>query len=140
MGAFRLPPDPDGMGRKWANWDSALTFYPQGDSAGSHDGFCGSLFGTGHDWNRYASEVSNPVPVNLPAKSLAALNTATPLQPFADIRGDLFGSMELPRVGLAYLAAQGRQTSGKLYIPFFSQNGVLVGAAIGQEDGVDIQA
>jgi len=115
VGAFRLPPDPDGMGWEWANWDSALTFYPQGDPAGSHDGFSGSLFGTGHDWNQYVSEVSIPVPVNSPAKSLAALNTATTLQPFADIRGGLFGSMELPRVGLAYLPAQGRQTSGKLY-------------------------
>ena len=90
-GAFRLPADPAGMGWEWANWGSALTYYPDGDPAGPADGYPGSLFGTGHDWNQYVSEVSIPVPVVSPGKDVNDLNTATTLQPFADIRGGLFG-------------------------------------------------
>ena len=45
----------------------------------------------------------------------ADLNIAATLQPFTDIRGDLFGTLEMPRAGLAYLPAQGEQTTGKLY-------------------------
>ena len=115
LGAFRLPADPEGMGWEWANWSSALTFYPQGDPTGLDDGFPGSLFGTGHDWNQYVSEVSIPVPVISAGKNVADLNTATTLQRFADIRGGLFGAMEMPRVGLAYMPAMGSQTTGKLY-------------------------
>ena len=112
LGAFRLPADPDGMGWEWANWSSALTFYPQGDPTGPDDGFPGSLFGTGHDWHQYVSEVSIPVPVVSAAKNVADLHTATTLQPFADIRGGLVGDMEMPRVGLAYLPAQGKRSCG----------------------------
>ena len=36
------------------------------------------------------------------------------MQEFHDIRGDLFGYMEIPRLGPAYLPAQGSQTTGKL--------------------------
>jgi hypothetical protein len=116
-GAFRLPdvPGDDEHSWKWSNWGSGLTYYPGGDPNGPADGYPGSLFGTGHDWNQYVSEVSIPVPVVSPAKDVGDLNTATTLQPFADIRGDLFGEMEMPRVGLAYLPPQGSQTSGKLY-------------------------
>ncbi len=115
LGAFRLPADPEGMGWEWANWSSALTYYPQGDPTGPSDGFPGSLFGTGHDWNQYVSEINIPVPVISPGKNVAHLHTATTLQPFADIRGGLFGTMEMPRVGLAHLPAHGSQTTGKLY-------------------------
>ncbi|MFN2226839.1 MAG: hypothetical protein ACK2UY_11035, partial [Anaerolineae bacterium] len=73
------------------------------------------LFGTGHDWNQWVSEVSIPLPVVSAGKDLADLNTAETIQPFADIKGDLFGEMEMPRVGLAYLPAQGAQAAGKLY-------------------------
>jgi hypothetical protein len=114
-GAFRLPADPEWMGWEWANWGSALTYYPDGDPPGATDGYPGSLFGTGHDWYQLVSEVNIPVPVVSPGKDVGDLNTATTLQPFADIRGGLFGEMEMPRVGLAYLPARGGQTSGKLY-------------------------
>lgn len=115
LGAFRLPADgADGYNWQWSNWSAALTYYPDGDPDGD-DGFPGSLFGVGHDWNQYISEISIPVPVNSPAKNLEELNTAVTLQPFADIRNGMFAEMEMPRVGLAYLPPQGEQTTGKLY-------------------------
>ncbi|MEW6366688.1 MAG: IPT/TIG domain-containing protein [Acidobacteriota bacterium] len=115
QGAFRLPQDPAGEGWEWSNWSSALTYYPGGDPSGPSDGYPGSLFGTGHDWYQRVSEISIPVPVVSPAKDLNQLPTAGTLQAFADIRGGLFGDMEMPRVGLEYLPAQGSQTAGKLY-------------------------
>jgi hypothetical protein len=117
QGAFRLPdvPGDDEHSWKWSNWASALTYYPGGDPDGPTDSYPGSLFGTGHDWNQWVSEVSIPVPVVSPGKDVNDLDPATTLQPFADIRGDLFGEMEMPRVGLAYLPAQGAQATGKLY-------------------------
>ncbi|MEJ2208814.1 MAG: right-handed parallel beta-helix repeat-containing protein [Anaerolineae bacterium] len=116
-GAFRLPETggPDEESWTWATWASALAYYPLGDPAGPADGYPGSLFGTGHDWNQWVSEVSIPPPVISAGKDVADLNTAQTLQPFADVKGDLFGDMEMPRVGLAYLPAQGAQSAGKLY-------------------------
>ena len=43
------------------------------------------------------------------------LNTAAVLQKFHDIRGGLFGPLEIPRAGLEYLPPQGTQTTGKLH-------------------------
>jgi len=117
LGAFRLPdvPGPDECSWKWSNWGSALTYYPDGDPNGPSDSYPGSLFGTGHDWNQWVSEVSIPVPVISPARNLNDLHTASTIQPFRDIRDGLFGELELPRVGLAHLPPQGAQTTGKLY-------------------------
>ncbi len=47
-GAFRLP-GPSG-GSSWAYSGDGLTYYPDGDSGGTADGYPGSLFGIGHDW------------------------------------------------------------------------------------------
>jgi len=113
LGAFRLPDGPQDIGWEWSG--TALTYYPQGDPQGPADGFPGSLFGTGHEWNQYVSEISIPIPVNSPAKNLQALNSAGTLQDFEDIRGALFPPLEQARVGLEYLPAQGAQGSGKLY-------------------------
>ncbi len=117
LGAFRLPdvPGDDEHSWKWSNWASAMAYYPDGDPDGPADGHPGSIFGVGHDQSQWVSEVSIPVPVVSAGKDVNDLNTATTLQPFADIRGGLFGEMEMPRVGLAYLPAQGAQTTGKLY-------------------------
>jgi len=115
QGAFRLPDGPPEIGWEWSNWASAMAYYPDGDPDGPDDGYPGSLFGTGHDWNQWVSEISIPVPIISPGKDVNDLNTATTLQDFHDIRGGLFGYMELPRVGLAYLPPQGEQTTGKLY-------------------------
>jgi hypothetical protein len=117
LGAFRLPdvPGDDEHSWKWSNWASAMAYFPQGDPAGPADGYPGSIFGVGHDQTQYISEVSIPIPLISAGKSVDDLNMATTLQDFHDIRGDLFGEMEMPRVGLAYLSPRGEQITGKLY-------------------------
>jgi len=92
-----------------------MTYYPGGDPGGGADGYPGSIFGVGHNWNQHVSEVTIPKPVVSAAKNLRDLNTAKTLQPFANIRGDLFGEMEQARCGLAYLPRQGAQRKDKLY-------------------------
>ena len=111
LGAFRLPDGPPEIGWYWGG--TAMTYYPEGDPHGPDDGFPGSLFGTGHEWNQYVSEISIPVPVN--SQNLDDLPIAETLQEFSNIYNDLFDYLELPRVGLAYLPAQGSQQNGKLY-------------------------
>jgi hypothetical protein len=113
LGAFRLPDGPEEYG--WAYSGAAMAYYPDGDSGGPNDGYPGSIFGTGHNWNQWVSEVSIPVPVVSPSKNVEDLNTATTLQDFHDIRGGLFPEFEMPRAGLEYLPAQDGQTTGKLY-------------------------
>lgn len=115
VGAFRLPDGPEDIG--WMYSGEALTYHPGGDPAGPDDGYPGSLFGTGHNWNQYVSEIDIPIPVASHGKSVDDLNTATTLQSFQDIRGTLFDHLEfeLPRVGLEYLPQQGDQTSDKLH-------------------------
>jgi hypothetical protein len=121
LGAFRLPDGPPEIGWEWSG--EALTYYPGGDAAGPRDGFPGSLFGTGHNWNTYVSEISIPVPVISQTKNVKALAVAKTLQKFHDIRGGLFGYLEIPRVGLEYLPPQGRQTAGKLYFAWAQHMG-----------------
>ncbi len=115
LGAFRLPADaPDEIGWAWSG--EALACNPDGDPDGPDDGFPGSLFGTGHNWNQYVSEIAIPVPVLSPDKDPTALNTAATLQSFHDIRqGVIEWPLEQARVGLAYLPPQGEQERGKLY-------------------------
>jgi len=113
VGAFRLPDEPEEIGWAWSG--AGMTYYPEGDPTGPDDAFPGSIFGVGHDWNQYVSEISIPVPVVSRDKDLSQLNTAGTLQGFGDVRGDLFGEFEMPRAGLAYLPKQGGQETGKLY-------------------------
>ena len=77
VGAFRLPDGPEEIGWAWSG--AALTYSPGGDPDGPEDGYPGSLFGTGHNWNQWVSEVSVPVPVNSPTKNLDDLPTAATL-------------------------------------------------------------
>ncbi|MEW6356853.1 MAG: hypothetical protein AB1696_11030 [Planctomycetota bacterium] len=112
-GAFRLPDGPEEFAWLWSG--AALTYYPGGDPKGPDDGYPGSLFGVGHDWNNHVSEIGIPAPVVSAAKNLDELNTATTLQEFKDITGGMFGEMEQPRVGLEYLPKQGEQQTDKLY-------------------------
>lgn len=121
VGAFRLPDGLPEFGWDWSG--EALTYYPDGDPSGANDGYPGSLFGTGHNWNTYVSEISIPVPVISKNKNAKELNTATTLQEFSDIRGGLFGYLEIPRVGLEYLPPQGKQSSGKLYFAWAQHMG-----------------
>jgi hypothetical protein len=113
LGAFKLPDGPEGIG--WEYSGAAMTYYPNGDPDGPADGYPGSIFATGHDWNQYVSEISIPVPIVSSDKDVEDLNTATTLQDFHNIRGGLFGEFEIPRAGLEYLSAQGGQTTDKLY-------------------------
>src|SRR3989339_46672 len=111
QGAFRLPGGSNGT--SWLYGGTASTYYPKGDPSGANDGYPGSLFATGHEWEQQVSEISIPAPVN--SRNVNNLNTATTIQPFSNIRGNMFGSFEMPRVGLSYLSKQGSQTSDKLY-------------------------
>ncbi len=127
MGAFRLPDPqpgaPENYNWTWNGWSSAMAFYPEGDPDGENDGFPGSIFGVGHGHAQCVSEIAIPQPVVSAAKNLNELNTAETLQPFADIKGGMFGELELPRVGLACLPAQGSQTSDKLYFAIANHMG-----------------
>ena len=114
QGAIRLP-DGTGLYDSWDWGGSAFAYYPEGDPSGADDSFPGSLFGTGHEQAQYISEISIPEPVISAAYDPNELNTPDTLQGFHDIRGGLFGDLELPRVGLEYLDRQGDQNSGKLY-------------------------
>lgn len=110
LGAFRLPDSPatpDNVGWEWSNWAGAATYSPEGDPGGGGDGYPGSLFGVGHDQTQYVSEVSIPVPNKSAAKNVNDLNTVGVLQDFKDIKGGLYGYLEMPRVGLAYLPPPG---------------------------------
>ncbi|MBN1257687.1 MAG: hypothetical protein JXA52_08280, partial [Planctomycetes bacterium] len=60
-GAFRLPDGPEEYAWLWSG--QALAYFPEGDPGGEADGYPGSIFGTGHDWNQYVSEISIPQPV-----------------------------------------------------------------------------
>jgi len=113
LGAFRMPEGSNGTSWEWGG--TAAAYYPDGDPEGSGDGYPGSIFATGHEWEQQISEISIPVPVISGSKDVNDLNTAVTLQDFHDIRGDLFGYLEIPRVGLEYLPKQGEQTTGKLY-------------------------
>lgn len=97
-GAFRLPDGPDEYGWAWSG--QAMAYRSTGDPRGADDGHPGSLFGTGHNWHQWVSEISIPKPVVSPTKDLKSLPTARTLQEFANIRGDLFkGQMEQSRGG-----------------------------------------
>ncbi|PIN74302.1 hypothetical protein COV20_01645 [Candidatus Woesearchaeota archaeon CG10_big_fil_rev_8_21_14_0_10_45_16] len=97
LGAFRLPEASGGSNWEFSGY--AATFYPEGDQA-SNDNYPGSLFAIGHDHHQMVSEVSIPTPVI--SKNVEDLNTAETLQPFADIRGNLYGEQEIPRAGIVY--------------------------------------
>ncbi len=113
LAAFRLP---DGSGRSdWNYSGGAMAYYPSGDASGDENGFSGSIFAIGHDHQQYVSEISIPVPVISSRKNLEELNTATTLQDFSDMTGGMFGYLEMPTAGLAYLPPQGDQITGKLH-------------------------
>ena len=115
-GVFRLPAG-DGV----ASWDwggTGLTYYAGGDPGGPDDGYPGSLYGTGHEHQQMISEVTIPVPVISADRDVEELNTATTLQDFHDVRGEIGvvnEELEQARAGLACLPSLGEQTTDKLY-------------------------
>jgi len=112
-GAFRLPDGPEEFAWAWSG--EGMAYYPGGDAKGLRDGYPGSIFGVGHNWHQFVSEISIPAPVVSVTKNLSKLNKAKSLQEFKDIKGGLFAEYEQPRAGLAFLGAQGKQKTGKLY-------------------------
>lgn len=117
LGAFRLPDRAGGSPEEatWGYSGEGLAYRPSGDPTGGHDGFPGSLVGTGFDQVNLVSEISIPAPVISASKRPDELPMATALQPFADVRGSLFTAfVELPRVGLCVLSDV--QTGEKLHM------------------------
>ncbi len=118
IGAFRLPKDIRGASR-FGYGGGALALNPHGDQNGPNDGYPGSLYIVGHEQDQMVAEVNIPTPVDQRNKSLTTLHTASFLQPFGDITGGLgrtFDAGNGYRVdGLAYLDAQGAQSSAKIY-------------------------
>lgn len=112
-GAIRLPGESGGSNWEYSGY--AMTYFAEGDPQGSADGYPGSLFALGHDHHQQISEISIPPPVISAAQDPQALNVATTLQPFQDITQGMFGELEIPRAGLAYLPAQAEQSTGRLY-------------------------
>jgi hypothetical protein len=116
LGAFRLP-DEEHYEISWAWSGEALASRPGGDPSGPDDGFPGSLFGTGHNLTQFVSEIDIPAPIISPEKELGVLNSAKSLQPFQDIRGDLFDHLdfELPRAGLTFRQSRESDSTGRLH-------------------------
>ncbi len=113
LGAFRLPEvsgDSD-----WNYSGNGSAYYPPGDPAGPDDGTPGSIFAIGHDQQQFISEISIPVPKISKARNPADLNTAGTLQPFRDVKGNMFGELEIPRADIEYLGPQKGQTAGKIH-------------------------
>lgn len=113
LGAFRLPEGSGGSDWNYSGTGSA--YNPNGDPAGPNDGFPGSIFAVGHDQQQFISEISIPIPAISKTQNAAELPAAATLQAFHDIKGNLFGELEIPRADLEVLPIQGSQTSPKLY-------------------------
>lgn len=112
-GAFRLPDGTSDV-KTWAWGGYAMTYYPGGDASGPADGYPGSIYGAGHAWEHQISEISIPVPVISGSKNVNELNTAATLQGFEDVLN--VSNLEIPRTAIAYLPAQGSQSTDKLHI------------------------
>ena len=112
-GAFRLPAGTSDV-KTWAWGGYAMTYYPDGDAGGPADGYPGSIYGAGHSWEHQISEIGIPLPVISASKNVNELNTATTLQGFQDVLN--VSNLEIPRTAIAYLPAQGSQSTGKLHI------------------------
>ncbi len=116
QGVFRLPGASGGS--RWGYGGRGLTHYPQGDPDGPNDGYPGSLFGFGHPYQMYVSEISIPEPVISLTKNLRDLNTATTLQPFSKVDNFDHPGLSIPVGDIAYLPKQGNQDTDKLYYIF----------------------
>lgn len=119
LGAFRLPRQGNnGTDFTWGGW--AMGLRVDGDPGGAADGFSGSLFIVGHDYQQMVAEVDIPIPRDPAQVGVSALNTARYLQPFTDITAGIARSLDQGNGykinGLAYLPLQGNQSGGgKLY-------------------------
>lgn len=116
-GAFRLPDRIEGSPEQatFEYGGTALAFRAAGDPSGANDGFPGSLYLNGLDVEAWIAEVSIPTPVVSPSKNLDELQVARIIQPFSDLRGNLFNTLtEIPRLGLCVLTTP--QTGEKIHL------------------------
>lgn len=120
LGAFRLPGGED-RPQTFAYGGNAMTFNPDGDPAGTQDGFPGSLFVMGHDRMPYGdlpdgnqvAEIAIPAPVI--SKDIEELNTAEFIQRFQNVAAGHFTEYdEIPKVGMQYLNRP--ETGPKIHI------------------------
>jgi hypothetical protein len=116
QGAFRLP-GPSG-GSSWGWSGDGLTYVPTGDPGGAADGYPGSLYGIGHDWQHFVSEIDIPAPVISAGKDPADLPVARTLQPFANVRGALYPDLgeEMLRADLEYVPPGAGHAQGRLFM------------------------
>lgn len=112
LGAFRLPEGDGNSNWEWSG--GALAYNPGGDPGGTNDGYPGSLFGVGHDWQSMISEVTIPQPT-IPQSTLENLKRAQTIQPFTDIKRGKFPESEIAVVGLQYLPGPQGKSPGVLH-------------------------
>ncbi len=79
-GAFAYP-----AAGEWAYSGHALTYYPNGDPDGPHDGHPGSLYAAGHTGDDLVGEIAIPAPVV--STHFDDLPQAAVLRPLADLTG-----------------------------------------------------
>lgn len=118
LGAFRMPQTGTEASR-FGYGGGAFTLNPHGDPNGPNDGFPGSLYVLGHAHDQLVAEISIPAPKDQRGVPMVSLNAATVLHDFVDITGGYAKQTDEGngyRVdGLAYLDAQGSQSTGKIY-------------------------
>ncbi len=102
-GAFTYP-----AGDAWAYSGHALAYTSSGDPD-STDGYPGSLYVSGHDWDDLVAEITIPAPVV--AADVAALPAATVLQPLTDVTGGWMDNCTYAE-GCLY-----REIGGLAYLP-----------------------
>lgn len=110
LGASKLPTGTIGSSSFAYNDRGGMTFYPGGDGGN------GSLFATGHIFQKQIAEVTIPAPKTFAQCSTSScLNAATVLQSFSDITDGLSQADPQGQVVVHYIPAQGSQTAGKIW-------------------------
>ncbi len=111
MGAFRLPGD-EGREQSFSYGGYAMTFSPENSGSLYIMGHQRMAYGEYDDGNKVA-QVSIPAPVI--TRDISDLNKASFIQPFVNIRGNLFKPYaEIPQAGMTYLDIP--QTGKKIHL------------------------
>jgi hypothetical protein len=112
LGAFVFPVDTTGS--SWNYRRGGLAYYPAGDP-NNIDGdtdFPGSLYATGHTYDKLAAEISIPMPVI--SKNFSDLPVARTLQNFQAIEPQNTNQSNYLTIGLTYLSH-----NNKIYSTFY---------------------
>jgi len=108
LGACKFPEGAVGVS-SWGYGGDSLTFYPGGN------GGAGSLFGSGHVYQKAISEVSLCTPQISANQIPSELNAVTTLQTFADITDGLNTADGQGNVSVHYVPANGSQSVGHIW-------------------------